>query len=58
MESDYMDENARPGAVIGPRSVPRFTRRLLESGEISEEAAHRIHVETPARTYGVEILLP
>ena len=26
MESDYMDENSRPGAVIGPKSVPRFTQ--------------------------------
>ncbi len=57
MESDYMDENTRPGAVIGPKSVPRFTRRLLETGEITEEAAHRIHVEVPSRTYGVEIHL-
>ncbi|HMA04482.1 MAG TPA: TatD family hydrolase, partial [Methanomicrobiales archaeon] len=58
MESDFMDENSRPGSVIGPKSVPRFTRRLLESGELSEEAAHRIHAEVPSRTYGVEILSP
>jgi TatD-related deoxyribonuclease len=58
MESDFMDENTRPGAVIGPKSVPRFTRRLLETGEISEEAAYRIHADTPARTYEVEIHLP
>ena len=58
MESDFMDENARPGSVIGPKSVPRFTRRLLETGEISGEGAHRIHVETPSRTYGVEIHFP
>lgn len=58
MESDYMDENSRPGSVIGPKSVPRFTRRLLETGALSVEAAYRIHAGTPARTYGVEILLP
>jgi TatD-related deoxyribonuclease len=58
MESDYMDENARPGSVIGPKSVPRFTRRLMETGELGEEAAYRIHVETPSRTYGVEIHPP
>lgn len=57
MESDYMDENSRPGSVIGPKSVPRFTRRLLEAGAISEEAAYRIHAGTPSRTYGVEIHL-
>jgi TatD-related deoxyribonuclease len=58
MESDYMDENARPGAVIGPKSVPRFTRRYLEEGLITEEDAWRVHAETPSRTYGVEISLP
>jgi TatD-related deoxyribonuclease len=58
MESDYMDENSRPGAVIGPRSVPRVTLRLLESGLITEEDAYRIHVATPQEVYGVEITLP
>ncbi|KLK87989.1 hydrolase TatD [Methanoculleus sediminis] len=58
MESDYMDENSRPGAVIGPKSVPRFTRRYLEEGLITEEDAWRIHRETPSRTYGVDIALP
>ncbi|MCM2465728.1 TatD family hydrolase [Methanoculleus oceani] len=57
MESDYMDENSRPGAVIGPKSVPRFTRRYLEEGLITEEDAWRIHAETPSRTYGVDIAL-
>jgi TatD-related deoxyribonuclease len=37
--------------------VPRFTRKLLESGDLSEEAAYRIHAETPSRTYGVEVRL-
>jgi TatD-related deoxyribonuclease len=58
MESDYMDENSRPGSVIGPKSVPRFTRRLMATGTLSVEAAYRIHAETPSRTYGVEIRLP
>jgi TatD-related deoxyribonuclease len=55
MESDYMDENSRPGAVIGPKSVPRATFRLLSTGLITTEDAHRIHAETPGRVYGVEI---
>ena len=58
MESDYMDENARPGAVIGPKSVPRFTRRYLDEGLITEEDAWRIHAATPSRTYGVDITPP
>ncbi len=58
MESDYMDEVSRPGAVIGPKSVPRFTLRYLQEGLITEEDAWRIHRDTPARTYGVTIDLP
>ncbi len=57
MESDYMDELSRPGAVIGPRSVPRMTRKLLEGGEIDENAVERIHVLTPSRVYGIDIVL-
>ncbi len=57
LESDYMDELERPGAVIGPKSVPRFSLRLLETGAITEEALARCHVDTPSVTYGVEIVL-
>jgi TatD-related deoxyribonuclease len=57
MESDYMDENSRPGAVTGPKSVPRFTKQLLSKGLISEEDCHRIHAETVEMTYGVPIML-
>ncbi len=55
MESDYMDENSRPGAVIGPKSVPRYTTRLIGTGAITEEDCFRIHGETIERVYGVTI---
>ncbi len=58
MESDYMDENSRPGAVIGPKSVPRITKHLLEQGAISPEDCHRIHVATVEKVYGVSVTLP
>jgi TatD-related deoxyribonuclease len=57
MESDFMDEHSRPGAVTGPKSVPRFTQRLLTEGAITEDDVCRIHTETPAKVYGVEIFL-
>ena len=57
MESDYMDENSRPGAVIGPKSVPRYTNSLLQAKKITLNDVHRIHVETPERVYGIEITL-
>jgi TatD-related deoxyribonuclease len=57
LESDYMDENSRPGAVIGPKSVPRYTLKLLESEIITEEDCYRIHAETIRNVYRVEIVL-
>jgi TatD-related deoxyribonuclease len=57
MESDFMDENSRPGAVTGPKSVPRNTKKLLESGQITEEDCFRIHAETVERVYRVTITL-
>jgi TatD-related deoxyribonuclease len=57
MESDFMDENSRPGAVTGPKSVPRITKKLLESGAITEDDCWRIHGETVEKVYGVRITL-
>jgi TatD-related deoxyribonuclease len=57
LESDFMDENSRPGAVIGPKSVPRYTNLLLKNGMISQEDCFRIHAETIEKVYGVAITL-
>jgi TatD-related deoxyribonuclease len=57
MESDFMDENSRPGAVIGPKSVPRYTYQLLRKGLFTEDDCYRIHAETVGKVYGVRITL-
>ena len=57
MESDFMDENSRPGAVIGPKSVPRYTNQLLKNGLITQEDCFCIHAETIEKVYGVAITL-
>jgi TatD-related deoxyribonuclease len=57
MESDFMDENSRPCAVIGPKSVPRYTYQLLRNGLITEDDCFRIHAETAGKVYGVKITL-
>ncbi|RPI39428.1 MAG: hydrolase TatD [Methanoregulaceae archaeon] len=57
MESDYMDENSRPGAVIGPKSVPRYTNQLISSGQMTIEDCFFIHAETIERVYGVTVQL-
>ncbi|BDZ71978.1 TatD family hydrolase [Methanobacterium petrolearium] len=55
METDYLDDKTRPGAVMGPRTVPRRTRKLINAGLLTEEDAYRIHVEIPERIYNVEM---
>jgi TatD-related deoxyribonuclease len=52
METDFIDDPDRPGAVLGPKTVPRRVRWLLGEGH---EAAIRVaHVETPADVYGID----
>lgn len=55
LESDYLDDLKRPGAVIAPSTIPRKTKNLLRSGAMSEEAAFKIHKENPEKVYGIRI---
>ena len=52
METDFVDDPDRPGAVMGPKTVPRRTRWLLREGH--EEAVRTAHVETPSAVYGLD----
>lgn len=54
LESDYMDDSRRPGAVNGPRSVPRKMQRLLSEGVLDSEDMWRVHSKVPEKVYGVE----
>ncbi|HJJ72089.1 MAG TPA: TatD family hydrolase [Methanocorpusculum sp.] len=53
MESDFMDDNSRPGAVNGPRSVPRTIQRMLQKGEITVDDVCRVHLDVPSKLYRV-----
>lgn len=53
METDFLDDPARPGAVLGPKTVPRRVTWLRDNGHA--EAVHLAHVETPHRVYGVDL---
>ena len=52
METDFVDDPDRPGAVLGPKTVPRRVRWLLDEGR--DDAVERAHVETPKRVYGID----
>ncbi len=52
METDFIDDPDRPGAVLGPKTVPRRVRWLADNGY--DEAIRRAHVETPKLVYGID----
>ena len=52
METDFLDDPRRPGAVLDIRTVPKRTRTMMGQGLMTEEQAHAIHAENPRRTYG------
>jgi TatD-related deoxyribonuclease len=55
METDYIDDPRRPGAVLGPKTVPKLTNTLLTEQIMTEIQAHRIHVENPQNTYHITL---
>jgi TatD-related deoxyribonuclease len=56
METDYMDDPRRPGAVLGPKTVPRRTQALATSligkGIDAETALCAVHIDLPEALYG------
>lgn len=55
METDYIDDRQRPGAVLGPKTVPKRTKAFLQNGLFTEEDVYKIHVENPEKVYGIEM---
>jgi TatD-related deoxyribonuclease len=53
METDYIDDPDRPGAVLGPKTIPKRTIKLMET--YGEEPFWRIHKENPEKVYDIEI---
>ena len=55
MESDYIDDLKRPGAVVGPKSVPRISQRLFEEEILTEEDLWKIHKDNIEKVYNVSL---
>jgi len=52
LETDFLDDPRRPGAVMAITTVPKRTRAFMQQGIMTEEQAYKIHVENPKMTYG------
>lgn len=53
LESDYMDDINRPGAVIGPKTLPKTAKRLLSEGY--EEKVWRAMKDLPESVFGIDL---
>ena len=53
METDYIDDLNRPGAVLGPKTVPKINLDIIKKEILTEKQAYRIHKENPEKTYGI-----
>jgi len=58
METDFLDDPRRPGAVLAITTVPKRTRAFIEQGLMTEEQAYKIHVENPKAVYGLDTSAP
>lgn len=56
LETDYIDDANRPGAVLGPKTVPRKTKEAIRNG-VSEEIFYKIHRDNPEKCYGLKVEL-
>ena len=52
METDFLDDPRRPGAVLAIATVPKRTNNFLRQGLMTEEQAYKIHHDNPLDTYG------
>jgi TatD-related deoxyribonuclease len=55
METDFLDDNSRPGAVLGPKTVPKRTLDFLKKEILTEEDAYKIHKENIEKIYSVDL---
>ena len=55
METDYIDDPRRPGAVLGPKTVPKRTFELIENNYLTEKQASTIHKINPEQAYNINL---
>ncbi|MFW6040795.1 MAG: TatD family hydrolase [Thermoplasmatota archaeon] len=57
LETDFLDDPTRPGAVLGIKNVPNKTKNLFERGVMTDEDWWTIHKENPENVYEIDIEL-
>jgi len=55
LETDYIDDPRRPGAVLGPKTIPKKTISLFSKGILNEKQIYEIHKINPEKTYKIDL---
>ncbi len=55
LESDHIDDPARPGAVVYPWVMAEAVERLARHRSVDEEYLYRINVENVEKLYGIKL---
>ncbi|MEM2133771.1 MAG: TatD family hydrolase [Candidatus Freyarchaeota archaeon] len=53
LETDYLDDPKRPGAVLGPKSVPKLVNQLTKQEDLKDRL-WKVNKELPEKIYGVQ----
>ena len=53
LESDYIDDPRRPGAVVYPWVMAETVNRLVEKGRVDSEYTYKVNVDNIEKVYGV-----
>ncbi len=55
LETDFLDDLKRPGAVLDIKTIPRKLKKLLQQGEIDENEVMVINKDNPEKIYGISL---
>jgi TatD-related deoxyribonuclease len=55
LETDYLDDLKRPGAVLDLKTIPRKLNKLLQQEIMNEEQAIVINKDNPEEIYGISL---
>jgi len=55
LETDYLDDVRRKGAVLSLKTVPKRINELLQKEMIDEDDVYKINKENPEKVYGISL---
>ena len=55
LETDYLDDVRRPGAVLALHTIPKKLQKLLQQEEITDDEMIVINKENPETVYGIAL---